>query len=153
MSIDALRIYQNFLDVTAAALLARDAEPFLARVHLPHLVATETQLVEIADMATSRRHFFGLADALRSQGADSYVRLARAVAFTAPDRIAGRHVSMITARGVLVSPRFETEVEMERRGGVWGSVRTRHRARFRVWPDLLPRHEAWDGRRERGDGR
>lgn len=139
MSEDAIRIYQKFLDEAAAALLRRDAEAFLARIFLPHRIETDAETIVVEDDATARRHFFGFADALRSQGADSYVRIAKSAEFRGPDRIFGQHEATITARGVLVAPPFHNETELERRGGVWGSSRTRHQTRFVSWPDVLPR--------------
>ncbi|MCU4654975.1 hypothetical protein N8I71_19215 [Roseibacterium sp. SDUM158016] len=139
MGTEAMRIYQEFLDVTAAALLARDAEAFLARVFLPHVIVTDAGTFEVADAATARRHFFGFADALLSQGTDCYARIAKQAEFDGPDRIHGRHEAAITAGGKLVAPRFENETELRLRDGVWGSSRTRHHTRFVAWPDILPR--------------
>lgn len=138
---NALAIYQDFLDRTAEALLAGDAGAFLARIHLPHRIVTEAGVVDVPDRATAERHFEGFAGALRAQGVDAYIRIARSAVFTDPDRIAGQHVTHITSGGKYVAPEFENEMELERHDGVWGASYTRHHVRFVSWPDILPRPE------------
>ncbi|AHM05869.1 hypothetical protein roselon_03625 [Roseibacterium elongatum DSM 19469] len=135
----ALAIYQDFLDLMGAAVIASDADTFLAHVFLPHRIVTETETIVIETMASSRRHFEGFAAALRGQGADSYARVAKTAVFLSPDRIAGTHDAFISSRGKLVVPRFANEIEIVQRDGIWGSVRTRHYTRFVSWPDILPR--------------
>ncbi|GAA5070465.1 hypothetical protein N0B44_12470 [Roseibacterium beibuensis] len=139
MSADPAKIYQDFLDRTGDALLANDAAAFLDRIVLPHRIMTETETILIEDAATARRHFFGFAAALRSQGVDVYVRTVKRAERVAPDRIIGWHETFITSSGKLVAPRFENQVELIHRDGRWGSIWTRHFTRFVAWPDILPR--------------
>jgi hypothetical protein len=141
MSNEALAIYQEFLDVMADALIAGDAETFLSRIFLPCEVRTEGKTFHIADHATAPRYFHGFVEALRAQGVDSYIRIAREAVFHGPDRILGRHDALITSGGKLVTPRFENTMELERRGDTWGTSTIHHHMRFVAWPDILPRKD------------
>jgi hypothetical protein len=136
---DPLIIYQAFLDRMGEAVLAGDADTFLRHIFLPHRIITESETILIEDMTTSRRHFDGFAKALKSQGVDSYARIAKSAELVEPDRIRGAHEAFMTSGGKLVAPRFENETELILRDGIWGSVRTRHFTRFVAWPDVLPR--------------
>jgi hypothetical protein len=84
MTQDALTIYQDFLDRTAAACMARDADAFLRLIHLPIRIDTDNGTFELTDMTMARRHFTGFSNALKAQGADSYVRIATGAQFLAP---------------------------------------------------------------------
>jgi hypothetical protein len=141
MTQDALTIYQDFLDRTAADLLARDAEGFLRRIHLPIRIDTENGSFDLIELCDARRHFEGFSNALRAQGADSYVRIATGAQFLGPDRIAGTHKAHITSAGKLVAPVYDNEMELTLRDGIWGASRIRHHVRFGAWPDILPRPE------------
>jgi hypothetical protein len=142
MTQDALTIYQDFLDRTAMGLMARDADAFLRLIHLPVRIDTDNGTFELTDMTMARRHFTGFSDALKAQGADSYVRIATGAEFIAADRIRGRHKAHISSFGKLVAPVYENEMELVHRDGVWGACRIRHLIHFASWPDTLPRHEA-----------
>ncbi len=139
MSEDARAIYQDFLDQMSEALVSGDADAFLHHIHLPHRIITEDGVFEINDMTTARRHFDGFAGALRAQGVDAYVRVAKSAVFTDANRILGRHVADITSAGKRVVAPFENEMEIDRRDGVWGASVVRHHVRFVAWPDILPR--------------
>lgn len=135
-----MAIYQDFLDRTAEALIAGDADGFLRHIHLPHQIVTENGIFEIADRAAAERHFEGFAAALRAQGVDAYTRTAKWARFLEPDRIEGRHVAHLTSAGKLATPVFENEMEIEMRNGIWGMSYVRHHVRFVAYPDILPRH-------------
>jgi hypothetical protein len=141
MPLEAMAIYQDFLDRTSDALISGDAKGFLRHVHLPHQIVTENGIIEVADMTAAQRHFDGFVGALRAAGADSYVRTAQSAAFIAQDRILGRHMAHITSGGKLVTPAFENKMEMELRDGVWGMSWVLHRVHAVGWPDILPREE------------
>lgn len=139
MPASALEIYQEYLDLTGEALLTRDAEAFIARIFLPHQLITETQTFHMEDDETIRHHFFGFANALASQDVDAYVRIGREAQFDDATHLHGTHDSFLTSRGKLVVPRFSNETALERRGGIWGSTKTRHFTAYVSWPDILPR--------------
>lgn len=135
----ALTIYQEFLDEVSDALLANDVDRFLLRVFRPHLIVTETQEIRVDTDEEARRQFEGFANALASQGVDSYVRTAREARFTNDETLIGQHESYMSSHGKLVVPRFANETRLVLQGGVWGSTETRHFARYVAWPDILPR--------------
>lgn len=139
---DTMALYQEFLDHMGAALMAQDASAFLRHVFLPHVIETGTATILIEDRETAERHFAGFCQSLAAQNVDAYTRVARHAAFEGPDRLRVQHDTYITSRGKLVTPVFRNEINLERRGGLWGSRGTRHHARYISWPDLLPRAEA-----------
>jgi hypothetical protein len=139
MTQDAITRYQAFLDHMGEALIACDADSFLRHVFLPHVIVTETATIHIGDTDKALRHFKGFSGALRSQGADAYTRIASHAWFDGDNILKGRHETFITSRGKLLVPKFGNEITLERRDGIWGSVRTVHQAHYVSWPDLLPR--------------
>jgi hypothetical protein len=142
MTQDALTIDQDFPDRTAMGLLARDAGAFLRLIHLLVRIDTDNGTFELTDMTMAQRHFTGFSDALKAEGADSYVRIATGAEFLAADRIKGRHKAHIASSGKPVAPVNENEMELAHRDGVWRACRIRHLVHFASWPDTLPRHEA-----------
>jgi hypothetical protein len=139
MTDPAITVYQDFLDLMDEALMTGDAEAFLARVFLPHVIETEDTTILIDNPQTARQHFDDFTRALRAQGVDGYTRVAREAAFDGPDKLHGRHQTFLTSQGKLVVPAFDNETNLERRDTVWGSIGTRHHARYVSWPNLLPK--------------
>lgn len=141
MSTSATSIYQAFLDEMSDALLAFHTNTFLRRVFRPHLIVTETQVINVVTDEEARLHFKGFADALKAQGVDAYVRTVREAWFEGDTDLVGRHDSYMMSHGKLVVPRYANESRLVLRDGVWGSTETRHFTRFVSWPDILPRSE------------
>lgn len=135
----ALRIYQDLLDHMGDSLVAGDAPRFLRHVLLPCHVITETETIIIDSPAKADRHFHGFHGALMAQRVDAYTRIASEAQFLAPDRIRGQHQTIITSAGKTVVPRFDNEMEITRRDGIWGIAFVRHHTRYVAWPDVLPR--------------
>jgi len=136
---EAMAIYQDLLDTMGDALVAGEADAFLRHIFLPCRIETDDDAIVIDTDALARRHFDGFHRALRAQHVDAYTRIARAATFDGPDKIHGQHETIITSAGKLVAPRFDNQMEISRRGDIWGTDWVRHHTRYVSWPDLLPR--------------
>ncbi len=139
MSKDAINIYQRFLDEMSDAILVRDADTFVRRIFLPHVLQTDDQLIEFNDSETAHKQFLGFANALASLGIDAYVRIATSAEFRGRTKILGEHESYMMSAGKLVVPKFSNKMQIEFRDDLWGLTTTRHFAKYLSWPDLLPR--------------
>ena len=136
---DAMTIYQDLLDRMGDALVTGEAQAFLRHIFLPCRLETGAETFVIDTDEIAQRHFTGFHEALKAQGTDAYTRIAKTASFDGPDRILGRHETIITSGGKLVTPRFDNEMTITRRGDIWGTDWVRHHTRYVSWPDVLPR--------------
>lgn len=132
-------IYQDWLDVISAAMMAGEAETFADAVLLPFVMRTtagvsvqETRAEVIADAT----NFMG---ALRSQGVTDYVRLVKRARYLREDVIEGWHRTHVLRRATNVVEPYGNRLILRRVDGVWKVSESDHELSGKRVPEMLLR--------------
>ena len=117
---DAAAIYQAWLDRVAAALWNGDHARVAASMAYPHVMATEDGAVHFETPEKLAEASAEFRTTLTRMGAQAYHRICTDAAFSATDRIDGRHMTYILRGGTYVVPPFANKMTLvQQDGGAW----------------------------------
>lgn len=125
MTGSATAIYQRNLDAVSTALMSGFFESCFAHMAVPHVLqAVDGEHVAACD-ADMLSMLTAIRDHLRRARATHYIRLCTGAAFTAPDRIEGRHDTHALCNGHYCHTPYTIEMVLERQAdGLWRVTRT-----------------------------
>ncbi len=116
----AREIYQSFIDFAARALWDRRYEELAARLHYPHVIASQDSEVTVDTPACSVDLARSFRDNLSALRADAYHRVCLDAAFAGEDRIVGRHRNFVLRGALQLLPAYEGHLILLRDGqGDW----------------------------------
>lgn len=116
---DPMVLYQAHLDALSAALMNRNFSAFASRMHIPHLVITETNQQTITTKDEMAEIFYALHESLKSEKVTEFLRFAIRAEYKAEDFICGEHETQIISGGRRVVRPYPNRVRLERIGTNW----------------------------------
>ncbi|MEM9787188.1 MAG: hypothetical protein AAF801_11850 [Pseudomonadota bacterium] len=138
----AMLIYQDHLDRTTAALMARDFAAFRETIELPHCMRTETATQIVTTVEEMESAFHKFADKYNEIGMTDFFRIAKEAYFHAEDDIRGIHESHLIRHGTRLIPPYPNRVRLKRcADGVWRETHCANailngEGRFHLWAEV-----------------
>lgn len=116
---DPHTIYQDWLDVTSAALMGGDAETFIAHMAIPFIMRTSTVEMVLETVDDLRGDTVNVIKALKGQQVTNYIRLVKQARYVDEDTIEGWHTTYVLRNATAVTPTYSNRMIMRRMEGVW----------------------------------
>ncbi|WP_461425120.1 nuclear transport factor 2 family protein [Gymnodinialimonas sp.] len=123
---DPHTIYQEWLDVTSAALITGDVEGLVSRIAMPFIMRTSTAEMVLENPDDLRSDTRNVVQALKSLQVTHYIRLVKQARYLGEDTIEGWHTTYVLRHAASVTPAYANRMIMRRIDGEWKVTEADH---------------------------
>ncbi len=116
---DPHAIYQEWLDVTSAAVVAADNDTFVTMVSYPMIMRTATAVAVIETPEEMAADITNLSAALRDQQVTDYIRLVKQARYLDETTIEGWHTTYVLRNATSVTPNYNNRMILRMLDGQW----------------------------------